>query len=123
MDELKQYVGIHLVQAAPDDKLVPAVGGDISVAGYYVRHESWSPKATFEQAYRASGELDFSMALFMAKRGCKVKRAGWVQGSWAHVAIQDSELPALMFHCSTGGENRCNICSGELFATDWCIVE
>lgn len=49
--------------------------------GYLVRYsdgyESWSPKDTFEAAYKKSGEMNFGHALELLKLGCKMARNGW----------------------------------------------
>ena len=38
---------------------------------------SWSPEDVFNNAYKASGEMSFGMAIEAAKRGYKVARKGW----------------------------------------------
>jgi len=38
---------------------------------------SWSPMEVFDNAYKASGEMSFGMAIEAAKRGYKVARIGW----------------------------------------------
>lgn len=50
--------------------------------GYLVKYEdgyvSWSPKATFERAYRAfDGGMNFGHAIELLKMGFKVARKGW----------------------------------------------
>lgn len=44
---------------------------------------SWSPEDVFNNAYKASGEMSFGMAIEAAKRGYKVARKGWNgKGMW-----------------------------------------
>ena len=49
--------------------------------GYAVKYEdgyiSWSPKETFEKAYRPLDALSFGHAIVALKAGHKVARAGW----------------------------------------------
>lgn len=51
-------------------------GGKPNVEGYsgYV---SWSPKKQFENAYRATDNMSFGLAIEALKKGLKVTRAGW----------------------------------------------
>lgn len=54
---------------------------------------SWSPALVFEEAYKESGELGFSEALFALERGKKVARKGWNdKGMWIELVI-DYLLP------------------------------
>lgn len=54
MPETKSYVGTKLIRAYPQRARLPS--GELGREGYTViypdGYESWSPKATFEQAYR-----------------------------------------------------------------------
>ena len=44
---------------------------------------SWSPEDVFNNAYKASGEMSFGIAIEAAKRGYKVARKGWNgKGMW-----------------------------------------
>ena len=50
--------------------------------GYLVKYEdgyiSWSPKSTFDKAYRAfDGGMSFGSAIELLKMGFKLKRKGW----------------------------------------------
>lgn len=53
MPELRLYIGAKLIKAHGETKLDP---DDILIEGYHVvypdGYESWSPKKTFETAYR-----------------------------------------------------------------------
>lgn len=93
------YFGFKAIKAEPMTRaeynyyrgwLVPA-DEDGSDAGYLVEYldggqanapgrsgyVSWSPKAVFEAAYKASGQMSFGMAIEALKAGKKVARAGW----------------------------------------------
>ena len=52
---MKNYIGVKIVKAEPKDKN--------GVAGYAIKYpdgyESWSPKDTFEKAYRVLDCQDF----------------------------------------------------------------
>lgn len=44
---------------------------------------SWSPKETFEGAYRLTDGMSFGLAIEALKKGAKVARAGWNgKGMW-----------------------------------------
>jgi hypothetical protein len=98
----KEYVGLKTVKAWPQLGTHPPKNGGFlcdqpSEYGYGVQYEdgyiSWSPKDVFEAAYKASGNMDFSMALFMLKRGHKVARLGWNgRGQWC-VLMPGLKLP------------------------------
>lgn len=74
---MKTYIGVKIIQAEPRPR-----GSDLS-PGYEVHYpdgySSWSPKKTFEQAYREveSGCMTFGLALEALKLGKKVARIGW----------------------------------------------
>lgn len=73
----KKYIGTKIVTAFEQDKDGRPGYGVIYEDGY----QSWSPKETFEKAYRAvEGDdqaLTFGDALHMLKLGKRVARAGW----------------------------------------------
>jgi len=56
---------------------------------------SWSPKEQFENAYRTSGELTFGDAIFLMKKGSKVRRKGW-NGKGIFIAIQTPDAHSNM---------------------------
>lgn len=91
---LQPFVGIKEIQATPLTRgkynelqgWEPPVGEDQSVKGYLVVYPdgyvSWSPAETFEDAYRTSGNMSYSMALYLlqeqsATRGIVIYRSGW----------------------------------------------
>lgn len=54
---------------------------------------SWSPEDVFNNAYKASGEMSFGMAIEAAKRGYKVARKGWNgSGMFAYIVPANSYL-------------------------------
>jgi len=67
------YYGTKRIKAEPQEK-----DGN---SGYQVIYEdgykSWSPRATFEEAYRKSGEMNFGHALMALHEGRRVARSGW----------------------------------------------
>lgn len=67
------YYGTKKVRAEPQER-----DGN---AGYSVLYEdgykSWSPRSTFEAAYRENGQMGFGHALEALKQGYKVGRSGW----------------------------------------------
>jgi hypothetical protein len=80
---VKTYIGVKIIQAEPRPR-----GSDLS-PGYEVHYpdgySSWSPKKTFEQAYREveSGCMTFGLALEALKLGRRVARVGWNgRGMW-----------------------------------------
>lgn len=84
---MKTYIGTKIIQAKP--KLNYNLDKEVGVDGYEVHYPdgytSWSPKATFEQAYRETTEgcMTFGLALEALKMGCKVARIGWNgKGMW-----------------------------------------
>lgn len=86
---MERYIGTKVINACPMNRgdynelkgwTIPE-NENPSDEGYLVAYEdnytSWSPKSTFEKAYRKSGSLDFGGALLMLKLGFKVARIGW----------------------------------------------
>jgi hypothetical protein len=69
------YIGTKHLRARPETRKVDGA------KGYEVKYpdgyKSWSPKETFEGAYRQDGEWDFGMALYMLRRGHRLRRRGW----------------------------------------------
>ena len=93
----KDYIGTKIITAWPDTE----DGKD----GYAVKYEdgytSWSPKETFEKAYRViEGEgqlLTFGDALVMLKAGKRVTRA-----PWAAAGVFVYHVPASAYPAQTG---------------------
>ena len=112
--------------------------------GYLVRYsdgyESWSPKATFEAAYKKSGEMNFGHAIELLKLGCKMARKGW-NGKSQYVELAtnisyknaNGEIinceheaignKALAFVGTSGVQIGWLASQTDMLAEDWCIVE
>lgn len=144
----QHYIGTKQITAWPQDQ----VDGDGNVKpGYAVKYEdgytSWSPKTTFEAAYRviegAEQALTFGDALQMLKAGKKVARTGWngkgmfvylVQGST--FAVNRPPLLGIYAEGTTinynahidikgadGSVSTWVPSIGDCLATDWQVVE
>ena len=79
---MQAYIGTKMIEATPQLRTSKMEGADdMYVEGYAVRYpdgyESWSPKEAFEDAYRKNGAFDFGAALFLLKRGYRMRRRGW----------------------------------------------
>ena len=70
---MKTYVGTKMIEAEPEARS----GADGYAVQYPDGYQSWSPKQAFEDAYRANGEFDFGAALYLLKRGYRMRRRGW----------------------------------------------
>lgn len=120
---------------------------DPSAAGYLIEYSddyiSWSPKHVFDDAYKASGEMTFAMALFMTQNlGVRIHRSGW-NGQNQYVLNIKGDAIAIGVHQCYGdptGEKPNVKCADALFikttqgtmfpwfpspgdmaATDWCV--
>lgn len=90
----KKYIGTKIITAFQQGKDGKPGYGVIYEDGY----QSWSPKETFEKAYRAiEGEnqaLTFGDAIHMLKLGKKVARAGWNgKGMWLALTLSIHDIP------------------------------
>ena len=84
---MKSYIGTKIVLAEPKtrgecDKGPGILTADLAAEpGYKVvykdGYESWSPKDAFEEAYRPTDGMSFGLAIEAAKKGLKIRRAGW----------------------------------------------
>ena len=86
------YIGTKEVLAYEQTRYEAPGYGVIYPDGY----ASWSPKATFEAAYRvtegAGQALTFGDALYFLKQGEKVSRAGWNgKGLWLEMERPDAD--------------------------------
>ena len=86
---MNKYFGVKLIEAEPmklgaynifKGWTIPE-DEDPLKEGYKVKYSdnyiSWSPKDTFEEAYRAIDSLTFGLAIEALKKGMKVARKGW----------------------------------------------
>ena len=80
---MQKYLGVKLIKATPSLEGVaykPREGYTVEYKDGYV---SWSPKETFEEAYRRIDNLTFGFAIEALKKGYKVARQGWNgKGMW-----------------------------------------
>lgn len=113
---MKQYIGTKIIEAEPAYRCMDGQGhititDDPSEAfpnfpsvedGYRVRYAdgyvSWSPKDTFEKAYRPTDAMNFGLAIEAAKMGAKIARRGW-NGKGQYV-----ELASAISYVAPGGE-------------------
>lgn len=102
---------------------------------------SWSPTDVFINAYKASGELSFGMAIEAAKRGYKVARKGWNgSGMFAYIVpankykavtetikgvFPDDMVPYREYWALKTAQNDVAAWApsgSDSLANDWCIV-
>jgi hypothetical protein len=128
---MKTYLGVKKVKAMPMTKNeAGAIGlvrgyskNDLNMDGYKVvredGYESWSPKETFEKAYREIKGLTFGMVLEALKSGMNIRRAGWSKGVYASLDPNGIlvQIPVQYMFFDKW------ISSAELLANDWEIVE
>lgn len=79
--EPRDYIGTKRITAWPqkNDGPAPMGGGEGYAVRYADGYTSWSPKNAFEEAYRPVDRLDFSAALWAAKRGAKIRLPEWTE--------------------------------------------
>jgi len=127
-----------------DDKgqLVEYVDGSESNHSNHEGYISWSPQDVFDNAYKASGEMSFGMAIEAAKRGHKVARSGWNGAGMFAYIVTSGSYPAKseaikgvfegdMVHYSAywalktaqNGVATWSPSGSDSLAEDWCIVE
>ena len=92
--KMEEYIGVKVINARPANRLEFETSKmnrtmqenhklqNALAEGYIVEYPdgyvSWSPKETFEEAYRkTSGEMTFGLAIEAMKKGKKVSRRGW----------------------------------------------
>jgi hypothetical protein len=94
--------------------------------GYRVRyedgHESWSPKAVFEAAYKPETCMGFEGALAALKAGRRVARAEWIEDAPTFGAKYLTKgKHFLLLHRDELVEEYYD--SEDLLAEDWTVVE
>lgn len=135
----RKYIGTKIIAAYPVTPDDPR--GDGYAVTYADGYQSFSPRAVFEEAYRAiEGEgqaLTFGDALHMLKLGKKVARAGWNgKGMWLelvpaeHWFLGIEERRQLQDRLPWIGMNTADrkfvpwLCSQtDALAEDWQVVE
>ena len=139
---MKSYIGLKAVKAEPHTK----DGKDGYKVVYKDGYESWSPKETFEEAYHESGNLSFSEALYLLKKGERIARKGW-NGKGMFLTLQNgSEVDGSLMRNDNAksfyGDSKVKICphidmkaaddsyvvgwlasQTDLLAEDWCVVD
>jgi hypothetical protein len=86
---MKKFIGTKVIEAEPLNLgdyntyrgwTIPE-NEDPQREGYFVKYpdgyESWSPKETFEEAYRQTDSMNFGLAIEAMKKGYFVARKGW----------------------------------------------
>ena len=151
---MQMYIGINVINAVPmsrqdyntyrgwelpDDEigedagyLVEYTGGGVSNHPSHAGYISWSLKAVFEAAYKASGTLCFGAALLALRQGASLRRTGWNGvGLWIdYVArLDNAYLPYLQMSYPVGSAAYPNgarvpwlASQTDMLASDWCIV-
>lgn len=147
---MRQYIGTKMIEAEPATRGECYRGAamlsaeEASRDGYRVRYsdgyESWSPKDVFEEAYRPTDGMSFGLAIEAAKRGKRIRRAGW-NGKGQHVELAtcigyknadglcvnvEHEAignQALAFVGTSGVQLGWLASQADMLADDWCIVE
>lgn len=132
---MKEYIGTKVVQAEPAIK----DGRDGYKVVYADGYESWSPKDTFEEAYRPTSGMSFGLAIEAAKKGLKIARKGW-NGKSQHVelascvsykspdgSVVNAEHEAIgnkaLAFCGTSGVQMGWLASqADMLADDWEVV-
>ena len=152
MSEYLKYIGVKLISATPMTR------GDYNAfkgwtippdenpndEGYLVEYSdnyvSWSPKDTFDEAYRRTDAMSFGLAIEAAKKGNKIARVGW-NGKAQYVELADAisyKKPdgtvvnieheaignkALAFVGTSGTQMGWLASQADMLADDWQIVE
>jgi hypothetical protein len=156
---MKQYIGTKIVQAQPairkggrvylETDPIPKTMEQLE-EGYKViykdGYESWSPKATFEEAYRPADSMNFGLAIEACKMGKRITRTGW-NGKGMFVVYQKGYpdgipcneqtakafgyepgtlfkcRPYLQMRCADGTHQMWLASQSDILADDWQIVE
>lgn len=127
------YIGTKIVLAWPADK--------DGKPGYGVKYEdgytSWSPKETFETAYRdiegQTQALEFGDVVHLLKIGKKLSRAGWNgKGMWLELQRPDEHskmtLPYVYLNYPADAQNTPGArvpwlaSQTDMLAEDWMVV-
>lgn len=108
----QDYYGTKRVTAWPQNKDVDGETKEGYAVKYADGYVSWSPKETFEAAYKPITKMDFSGALQAMKEGYKVRLPEW--SSKRYVEIFESVI--------INETNQCHfIYTPELGREDWSI--
>ena len=141
MSDMKKYLGVKMIAAVPAVR-INGINYTKSEAkprsmkqedGYRVVYDdgytSWSPKETFEKAYRLIDSMTFGLALEALKQGKKVCRAGW-NGKGMYVEyngdmfLGKKEVKEFLLIKTVNGTFNTWVPSiSDLFAEDWMVIE
>lgn len=128
-----RYIGTKEITAFEQEKDGKSGYGVIYADGY----TSWSPAATFEEAYRVSEgdgqQLTFGDALHFLKLGKKVARAGWNgKGLWLEMQRPDAHskmtLPYVYLNYPQDAQNTPGArvpwlaSQTDMLAEDWAVL-
>lgn len=92
---------------------------DARHAGYI----SWSPKEQFDAAYRQCDAMTFGLAIEALKRGERVARADWGNGTWLQLVAGEILRHLEAWTPETSGRVPGYLASQtEMLAEDWQIV-
>ena len=130
---MQQYIGTKIIQAEPAQKDWKDGYKVVYPDGY----ESWSPKDTFEEAYRATTAMTFGLAVEAMRKGMRVARAGWNgKGMWVTLvsrvewassndvdAVMNMLVPFLVMKATDGSTVPWLASLTDVLAEDWSIVE
>ena len=117
MTQLTTYIGTKIVGAMPEKAGNGAEGYRLVYANGYT---SWSPKESFEEAYRPTSAMTFGDALVMLKAGRMVKRRG--VGTVQLLGDANSAVPMLV-HAIGGPGSLYEPSLHDMLAEDWQVVE
>lgn len=154
---MQKYIGVKLVEAKPmtSTEANMYLGRQIPDSergreGYLVvyedGHASWSPKSTFEGAYRPIDGLTFGLALEAVKKGYGIARKGWSEKGIFVVyqkgypqgipcnhqtaeawGLNEGDLfrcePYLQIKMANGSHSMWTPSINDVLAEDWYIVE
>jgi hypothetical protein len=91
---LERYLGVKIVSGEPQECLKDDQGNKKGDAGYKVVYEggyvSWSPKETFENAYRKLDGLTFGLGLEAMKMGLKIRLPYWAEDVFLSIQSPDA---------------------------------
>jgi hypothetical protein len=119
-----RYIGTKIIHAEPFTRIDEH---GKAIPGYSVKYEdgytSWSPKDTFEAAYRPATGMTFGLALEALKKGLCVSRVGWKEAGQVHTHWVTLEADK-SFKCQTEGASwtgwfPTNL---DMLADDWITV-
>ena len=104
---MEKYLGVKMIEAEPmsknayNQKFKGVDTNEDDESGYVVKYEdgyiSWSPKDTFEKAYKLTSGLSFGLAIDAMRSGNKVARSGW-NGKGIFIELQIPDEHSKMTH-------------------------